>query len=105
MAIQENIVAPVITELAKGNQGFLEIWLHGGGTCAVVEGDGKVTEVQGSVVGRLHDLSIGDTNAQTMGSRHFVQGVEGVTRLLVQPESSTPWLGEVGTRVVLIMLQ
>ena len=46
--------------------------MHGGGTCAVVERDWKVTEVQGSVVGRLHDLAVGDADAQTMGSRHFV---------------------------------
>jgi hypothetical protein len=45
-SVEQDVITPVVAELTERDEGFAKIGLYEGSSETVVEGDGKVTEVQ-----------------------------------------------------------
>jgi hypothetical protein len=75
--VKQDVITPVVTELTERDEGLAKVGLYGGCTGRAAEGDGKVTEIQVSSVGRLHNLAVWYANAQTMRGGGFGEAGRG----------------------------
>ena len=69
--VQKDIITAVVTQLAEGDEGFAQVGLDGDGAGLLREVQGEVVKVDGGVVCRRHDLSIGDANTKAVGGGSF----------------------------------
>jgi hypothetical protein len=61
--VQEDVISSMITQLTKGYERFLQFRLDRSLSGPAAEFEWEVEEIYFCVVRRLHDLSIGNTNA------------------------------------------